>query len=59
MEFIRGKLEEAEDIAEVMELMQNLNIPTKECKTIEQMKRRILDHLLSWDDSHLASNEVW
>ena len=58
MESIERKIDTAEDIADVIELMQNLNIPTRGCQSIEQMKRKILDHLLSREDNHLASNEV-
>ena len=52
------KIREAEDLADVIELMQNLNIPTKGCKTVDQMKGRIYEHLLTRRDDHLASNEV-
>lgn len=58
MEAIKQKLQEAEDIAEVIDLMQNLNIPTKGCKNMEDMKERILAHLTSRRDNNLASNEV-
>lgn len=58
MEAIRRKLDEADDIAEVIDLMQNLSIPTKGCKNIEDMKERILAHLTSQRDNNLASNEV-
>ena len=44
MEAIRQKLDEADDIAEVTDLMQNLSIQTKGCKKIENMKERILAH---------------
>ncbi|XP_078380429.1 uncharacterized protein LOC144663380 isoform X1 [Oculina patagonica] len=59
MESIRRKIDEAEDIADVIELMQNLNIQTRGCKTIEQMKEKIFDHLRSRKDNHLASNEAF
>ena len=36
MEAIRQKLDEADDIAEVIDLMQNLSIQTKGCKKIEK-----------------------
>lgn len=58
MESIKRKIHEAEDIAVVIELMKNLNIPTKGCETVKQMKERIFEHLLSRKDNHLASNEV-
>ena len=58
MESITKKILEAEDIADVIELMQNLNIPTKGCKTVDQMKTRIFEHLLTRKDNHRASNEV-
>ena len=58
MEFIMKKIREAEDLAEVIELMQNLSIPTKGCKTVGEMKERIYEHLLTRSDNQLASNEV-
>ena len=58
MEFIMKKIGEAEDLADVIELMQNLSIPTKGCKTVDQMKERIYEHLLTRRDNQLASNEV-
>ena len=58
MESIIEKIREAEDIADVIELMQNLNIPTKGCKTVDQMRERIFEHLLKRKDNQLASNEV-
>lgn len=58
MEAIKRKLDEAEDIAHVIDLMQNLSIPTKECKNMEDMKKRIVEHLNSREDNRLASNEV-
>ena len=58
MEGIREKLDEADDIAEVIDLMQNLSIPTKGCKNIQDMKGKILDHLSSRKDNPLACNEV-
>lgn len=58
MESIRRKIDDAEDIADVIDLMQNLNILTRGCRTIEQMKERIFNHLLSREDKHLAANEV-
>ena len=58
MESIMQKVREAEDPADVIELMQNLKIPTKGCKTIYQMKERIYEHLLTRRDNQLASNEV-
>ena len=58
MEGIREKLDEADDIAEVIDSMKNLSIPTKGCKNIEDMKRTILDHLSSRKDNRLACNEV-
>ena len=58
MESVMKKIREAEDLAEVIELMQNLSIPTKGCKTVDQMKERIYEHLLTRSDNQLASNEV-
>ena len=58
MEFVMKKIREAEDLADVIELMQNLNIPTKGCKTVNQMKERIYEHLLTRRDNQLSSNEV-
>lgn len=58
MESIIQKIHEAEDIADVIELMQHLNIPSKGCKTVDQMKERIFEHLLTRKDNHIASNEV-
>ena len=58
MEFVMKKIREAEDLADVIELMQNLSIPTKGCKTVDQMKERIYEHLLTRRDNQLASNEV-
>ena len=37
MEAIRQRLNEADDIAEVIDLMQNLSIPIKGCKNIKDM----------------------
>jgi len=46
MESIQRKIVEAEDIARVIALMENLNTETKGWKNIEQMQDRIcLDHL--------------
>ena len=59
MESIRRKIDEAEDLADVIDLMKNLNIPTKGFKTIEQMKGRIFEHLNSREENNrVASNEV-
>ena len=58
MESIMQKIREAEDLADVIELMQNLTIPTKGCKTVDEMKERIYEHLLTRRDNQLASNEV-
>ena len=58
MEAIRQKLDEADDIAEIIDLMQNLSIQTKGCKKIENMKGRILADLSSRKDNRLACNEV-
>ena len=58
MEFVTKKIREAEDLAEVIELMQNLNIPTKGCKTVGEMKDRIYAHLLTRRDNQLSPNEV-
>ena len=59
MEGIRRKLDEADDIAEVIDLMQNFSIPTKGCKNIEDMKKEILAHLSSRKDNRVACDEVW
>ena len=45
MEAIKRKIEEADDIADVTALMINLNIPTKGCKTLQQMADRICESL--------------
>ena len=45
MEAIKRKIEEADDIADVTALMINLNIPTKGCKTLQQMTDRICENL--------------
>lgn len=45
MEAIKRKLDEADDIADVTTLMINLNIPTKGCKTLQQMTDRICENL--------------
>ena len=45
MEAIKRKVEEADDIADVTALMINLNIPTKGCKTLQQMTDRICENL--------------
>ena len=58
MEGITEKLDEADDIAEVIDLMQNLSIPTKGCKNIEDMKKEILAHLSSRKDNRVACDEV-
>ena len=58
MEFVTEKIREAEDLADVIELMQNLNIPTKGCKTVDEMKDRIYAHLVTRRDNQLSSNEV-
>ena len=58
MEVVMKKIREAEDLADVIELMQNLNIPTKSCKTVGEMKDRIYAHLLTRRDNQLSSNEV-
>lgn len=58
MESIIQKIREAEDVADVIELMQNLNIPTKGYNTVDQMKERIFKHLRTRKDNQLASNEV-
>ena len=58
MEGITEKLDEADDIAEVIDLMQNLSIPTKGCKNIEDMKKEILAHLSSRKDKRVACDEV-
>ncbi|CAH3163348.1 unnamed protein product, partial [Pocillopora meandrina] len=39
--------------------MQNLSIPIKGCKNIEDMKERILAHLSSRKDNRLACNEAF
>ena len=58
MEAIRRKLDEADDIAEFIDIMENLSIPVKGCKNIEDMKARIFVHLNSRKDNRLACNEV-
>lgn len=45
MEAIKRNLDEADDIADVTTLMINLNIPTKGCKTLQQMTDRICENL--------------
>ena len=45
MEAIKRKIEEADEIADVTTLMINLNIPTKGCKTLQQMADRICKNL--------------
>ena len=45
MEAIKRKIEEADDIADVTTLMINLKIPTKGCKTLQQMADRICKNL--------------
>ena len=45
MEAIKRKIEEADDVADVTTLMINLNIPTKGCKTLQQMTDRICENL--------------
>ena len=45
MEAIKRKIEEADDVADVATLMINLNIPTKGCKTLQQMTDRICENL--------------
>jgi len=58
MESIIQKILEAEDVADVIELMQDLNIPTTGWQTVHQIKERIVEHLLTRKDNKLASNEV-
>ena len=57
MDSIQRKIMEAEDIADVIALMVNLNIETKGCKTLEQMQERIYMHLNTRQD-HLDPNKV-
>ena len=45
MEAIKRKIEEADDVADVTTLMINLNIPTKGCKTLQQMTDRFCENL--------------
>ena len=45
MEAIKRKIEEADEVADVTTLMINLNIPTKGCKTLQQMTDRICENL--------------
>ena len=45
MEAIKRKIEEADEIADVTTLMINRNIPTKGCKTLQQMADRICKNL--------------
>ena len=53
MEAIRQRLNEADDIAEVIDLMQNLSIPIKGCKNIKDMKERMLTHLSPRNEERL------
>ena len=54
MEAIRQKLNEADDIAEVIDSMQNLSILIKGWKNIEDMKERMLTHLSSQNEVRLS-----
>ena len=54
MEAIRQKLNEADDIAEVIDSMQNLSILIKGWKNIEDMKERMLTHLSSQNEVGLS-----
>ena len=53
MEAIRQRLNEADDIAEAIDLMQNLSIPIKGCKNIKDMKERMLTHLSPRNEERL------
>lgn len=57
MDSIQRKIMEAEDIADVIALMVNLNIETRGCKNLEQMQERIYRHLNTRQD-HLDPNKV-
>ena len=54
MEAIGQKLNEADDIAEVIDSMQNLSILIKGWKNIEDMKERMLTHLSSQNEVRLS-----
>ena len=54
MEAIRQKLNEADDIAEIIDSMQNLSILIKGWKNIEDMKERMLTHLSSQNEVRLS-----
>ena len=54
MEAIRQKLNEADDIAVVIDSMQNLSILIKGWKNIEDMKERMLTHLSSQNEVRLS-----
>ena len=54
MEAIRQKLNEADDIAEVIDSMQNLSILIKGWKNIEDMKESMLTHLSSQNEVRLS-----
>ena len=54
MEAIRQKLNEADDIAEVIDSMQNLSILIKGWQNIEDMKERMLTRLSSQNEVRLS-----
>ena len=47
MESIRLKLIETDDIAELIDMMRILNIETKGCRDVEQMRDRICKFLVT------------
>lgn len=57
METIRRKLNETDDITELSDLMKNLNIETKGCRNIEQMRDKICE-VLKTREHQLDSNKV-
>ena len=54
MEAIRQRLNEADDIAEVIDSMPNLSIPIRGWKNIEDVKERMLTHLSSQNEVRLS-----
>ena len=57
MESIRLKLIETDDIAELTDVMRNLNIETKGCRDVEQMRDRIFK-VLEFSEHQLDPNKV-
>lgn len=58
MESIRLKLIETDDIAELIDVMRNLNIETKGCRDVEQMRDRICK-VLEFREHQLDPNKVF